>query len=126
MSNTDAYEIAKEGGFINEEKQRKLENFFEESCLDFEPELDLWIDKLQKAFPWFVNRQTDWPCAPRYGEMVDELEGMDRDSWNAVRQDMLTRDETVSQHMVEKAQEHYAIKYNTFMGVRSDYFLKEE
>ncbi len=124
--NTDAYEISKRGGFINEQKQRKLENFFEESCLDFAPELDLWINKLQKVFSWYVNRYTDWPIASTYAAMVDEIDTLSLEQWNEKKKDVLERDRAVSLTMIENEQLHYAIKYNTFMGVRSDYFLTEE
>jgi len=124
--NTDAYEIATRGGFINEEKQRNLENFFEESCLDFEPALGLWIDKLQKTFPWYVNSAADWPAASAYANLVREIHGLSAQEWAERKNRVLEEDKAVSEEMIQHGYLHYAVKYNTFMGVRSDYFLAEE
>ena len=123
--NTDAYIIAKKGGFINEARMNSLDNFFEESCLDFGPELNLWIDKLQKIFPWLVNQYTDWDCASRYAELVKEVEGLSPEQWDKLKNEMIKRDQEVSDSLVSVGKLHFAIKYNPFMGVRSDYFLGE-
>ncbi|HPD60427.1 MAG TPA: hypothetical protein PKV48_01520, partial [Thermodesulfobacteriota bacterium] len=121
--NTDAYLIAKQGGFINEAKIAQLDNFFEESCLDLGPELNLWVDKLQKVFPWYVNQYTEWPCSSQYADLVKEVEGLSFERWNEIKETMLQRDQKISDQMVNAGMLHFAIKYNPFMGVRSDYFL---
>ncbi|WAC08928.1 MAG: radical SAM protein [Thermodesulfobacteriota bacterium] len=123
--NTDAYLIAKQGGFINDTKISQVDNFFEESCLDLGPELNLRVDKLQKVFPWYVNRYTEWPCASLYDELVQEVEGLSFERWNEIKETMIQRDQKISDRMVNAGMLHFAIKYNPFMGVRSDYFLDE-
>jgi radical SAM superfamily enzyme YgiQ (UPF0313 family) len=123
---TDAYAVAKKGGFIDEHKMQSLDNFFEESCLDFGPELNLWIDKLQRAFPWYVNRFADLPCSPHYVDLVERVEALSLEEWHEFRGDCIAKDREISQRLIRAGHLHYAIKYNTFMGVRSDYFLAEE
>lgn len=122
---TDAYSIAKRDGFINEHKMQSLDNFFEESCLDFGPGLNLWIDKLQKTFPWYVNRFADLPCSAYYADLIDEVEALSSEEWPELKGNCAEKDNEISQRLVRAGQLHYAIKYNVFMGVRSDYFLAE-
>ena len=124
--NTDAYLIAQRGGFINEAKMNTLDNFFEESCLDFGPELNFWMEKLQKIFPWYVNAATDWPCAPKYADLVRRVEELSPEEWREIKEGILRQDQKISAQMVKSGNIHFAIKYNSFMGVRSDYFLNEE
>ncbi|MCX8012509.1 MAG: B12-binding domain-containing radical SAM protein, partial [Desulfobacterota bacterium] len=123
--NTDAYLIAQQGGFINEVKMNTLDNFFEESCLDFGPEMNFWIEKLQKVFPWYVNAGTDWPCASRYADLVRKVEELSPEEWEEKKEEFIRQDREISAQMVESRNIHFAIKYNPFMGVRSDYFLSE-
>ncbi|HNU72550.1 MAG TPA: radical SAM protein [Thermodesulfobacteriota bacterium] len=125
-ANTDAWEIARKGGFIDEDKWRSLDNFFEESCLRFGDEMDLWIDKLQKVFPWYVNRYTEWPIAGQYADLVKEVESLTLQEWENRKDTVVEADQKISGHMIAAKEVHYAIKYNSFMGVRSDYFLAEE
>ncbi len=124
--NTKAYNIAKQGGFINEAKMNSLDNFFEESCLDFNPELNLWIDKLQKVFPWYVNRYAELPCSSYYKNLIQEVESLSQERWNEVKNNIIEKDRKISDNLSKLGKLHYAIKYNPFMGVRSDYFLEEE
>jgi len=123
---TDAYTLARKAGLIDEHKMQSLDNFFEESCLDFGPQLNLWIVKLQKAFPWYVNRYADFPCSSQYGELVKELEALSDEEWSAAKDRLRETDHEISGRLVRAGQHHYAIKYNAFMGVRSDYFVEEE
>ena len=115
---TDAYKISCDAGLINFERMHELSNFTDASCLDFEPEHNLFIEKLQKTFPWWVNAAAGWPCSERYSEMVAGIDRMDRaefaetgDSWRA-------EDERVSAELAGAGTTHYAIKYNAFMAVR--------
>lgn len=118
---TVAYEIAKDGGLIDFEKMETLSNFTAESCLDFGAEHNLLIDKLAVAFPWFVNERTDLPSSPIYHELVSEIERMDTKTWERVRSSIRSTDRELSAFLTKSDREHYAIKYNEFMGVRSDW-----
>ncbi len=119
---TVAYEIAKEKGLIDFERMETLSNFTEESCLDFGDSHNLLIDKLAVAFPWFVNERTGLPSSSVYRGLVSEIEQMDRGTWERVRGTIRSTDTVISAFLNKAGRQHYAIKYNEFMGVRSDWF----
>jgi hypothetical protein len=50
---------------------------------------------------------------------------MDEARWNRVSGVLLERDKEYSQQHCVKGLSHYAVKYNRFMGVISDYFLRD-
>ncbi len=123
---TKAHEISLEGGFINTEKMSSLKNFTDESCLEFGAEHNLLLKKIGRIMPWFVNGYSDLPVADFYHRKVDEVLKMDEKAWNRIAPQLGEEDEKLSQHFSEKGLSHYAIKYNPFMGVISDYFLNEK
>jgi radical SAM superfamily enzyme YgiQ (UPF0313 family) len=119
---TVAHNLAKEKGLIDFEKMQTLSNFTEESCLDFGEDHNLLIDKLAVAFPWFVNSRSDLACSPTYRERVLEIEHMGRGTWERVSETIRSTDAEISASLTRAGKTHYAIKYNEFMGVRSDWF----
>jgi len=118
---TVAYEIAREKGLIDLERMKTLSNFTEESCLDFGEAHDLLIDKLAFAFPWFVNGKTNLPSSSIYRQLVAEIESMDRKTWGKVRGTIRSTDREISAFLTKAGRDHYAVKYNDFTGVRSDW-----
>ena len=122
---TKSHQISLDGGYINAEKMERLKNFTDESCLEFEPEHNFLLKKIGKIMPWFVNAYSDLPVADFYREKVEELLAMDEAQWNEVSETLRERDKAYSQRHCEQGLSHYAIKYNRFMGVISDYFLNE-
>ncbi|MCF8108922.1 MAG: B12-binding domain-containing radical SAM protein [Desulfohalobiaceae bacterium] len=121
---TRACEIATESGSIDQARMAGLVNFTESSCLDFGPEQNLFLEKLGTVFPWFVNARSDSPAAGLYRERVEELLALDRTAWNSRRDGLLDQDRELSRHCLNRGWRHYAVKYNPFMGVVSDYFEK--
>jgi radical SAM superfamily enzyme YgiQ (UPF0313 family) len=122
---TKAFKIAQEAGLIDAEKMRSLTNFFTESPLDFGAELNLFIDKLNTAFPWFVNAASGLPCAPTYKRLVAEIERLTEKQWGQRKRFIEKEDAALSESFLARGIEHYAIKYNRFMGVNSKYFSIE-
>ncbi len=118
---TKAYDIAKEGGFIDWDKMERLTNFTDASCLDFGEEQNLLIDKLAKTYPWFVNAATDFPSASLYDHLTRMVLAMDRKGWEKARDEMRVLDREVSDVLTHADLPHYAIRFNPFMGVRSDW-----
>jgi hypothetical protein len=57
---------------------------------------------------------------------VEEVLALDEDGWREFRGTVRERDKELSAAAVAAGELHYAIRYNSFMGVRSDYFLAEE
>ena len=118
---TTAYEIAREKGLIDFQKMLTLSNFTEQSCLDFGDAHNLLIDKLTVTFPWFVNARTGQPSSAIYRGLVSEIERMGREAWERTKATIRPADREISAFLTQAGTEHYAIKYNDFMGVRSDW-----
>ena len=76
--------------------------------------------------PWFVNARTDGPVADFYREKVEEILALNDEEWEIHSQKLLDEDAEISQRFSAEGLSHYAIKYNPFMGVISDYFLNEK
>jgi radical SAM superfamily enzyme YgiQ (UPF0313 family) len=123
---TKAYELSAEGGYIDYEKMNKLVNFTETSCLDFGEKQNLFLKKVGRALPWFVNAYSDLRVADFYRKKVEAILALDTRAWEERANTIHEEDKEISQHFVKQRLSHYAIKYNPFMGVISDYFTKED
>jgi len=122
---TKAHEISVQGGFINQDKMSRLRNFTDQSCLDFGGDQDLFLQKVGKIMPWFVNAAAEWPAAPFYRSHVNQILEMDGEQWDQYAKTLLEQDKQMSAEMIKQGLSHYAVKYNRFMGVNSNYFLRE-
>jgi radical SAM superfamily enzyme YgiQ (UPF0313 family) len=122
---TRAHALAEESGAIDRQRMAGLENFTQASCLDFGPEHNLFLEKVGRALPWFVNAAADLPAAGTYRQKVEEILALDEASWRARSGRIREEDRALSEEMTRRGLRHYAIKYNPFMGVISDYFLAE-
>ena len=123
---TEAYRLSEEGGYIDYHKKETLSNFTETSCLDFGPDQNLFLSKVGRMMPWFVNARAGFEGSDVYRKKVDELMAMDEAAWQQVEDGLLEEEKKLSEQMVREGKRHYAVKYNPFMGVISDYFLAEE
>lgn len=122
---TKSHQMSEEGGFIDEEKMRQFQNFTDESCLDFGAAQNLFLKKVGRIMPWFVNACSDLPVAEHYRKQRDKILAMSEEQWRAKTDGILDEDERMSAEFSERGMSHYAVKYNRFMGVISDYFLSE-
>ena len=123
---TKAYELSAKGNYINFEKMAQMKNFTDESCLRFSAGHNLFLKKVGRIMPWFVNACSDLPVAGFYRKKVEEILEMDEDAWDKRSHLIEKEDKELSAKFVRQGLRHYAIKYNRFMGVISDYFTKEE
>ena len=127
---TESHRLSVEGGFLREERAATLTDFTESSCLDFGPEENLFIEKLAACMPWFVNSRMDRfrpaPAAARYRPLVERVLAMSAEEWAAFEPEVRRVDEEFARAATRAEELHYAIRYNAFMGVRSDYYLSEE
>jgi hypothetical protein len=103
----------------------QMENFMDGSCLDFGREQNLFLRKVGRAMPWFVNAYSSLPVADDYRKKVKEILGMDETEWQQKEDQIFNEDKAISAHFSRRGLSHYAIKYNRFMGVISDYFTAE-
>ncbi|MBW2520583.1 MAG: B12-binding domain-containing radical SAM protein [Deltaproteobacteria bacterium] len=122
---TESYNLADKGSYINRQKFESLVNFTDESCLEFGEEHNLFLKKIGKIFPWFVNANSDLEVAPFYRQQVEELLALDEQQWQHEAEGLREKDKIFSERFVAEGKSHYAIKYNRFMGVISDYFVNE-
>ena len=102
-----------------------MENFTDASCLRFGPKHDLFLKKVGRVLPWFVNAYSDLPAADFYRQKVAEILALDEQSWQQRAPYIEEEDRDISAGFVRQGLSHYAIKYNRFMGVISDFFLTE-
>jgi hypothetical protein len=122
---TKSHEISMEGGFIDQAKMASLKNFTDESCLEFGPEQNLLLKKIGHIMPWFVNAASGLPVADFYRQKIEEILSLDESGWNRIASELRNLDKQYSKQFSDQGLSHYAIKYNPFMGVISDYFLNE-
>ena len=123
---TDAYKISKGIKLIDQGKMSQMANFTEGSCLDFGEKHNLVLKKVGLLMPWFVNANSKLSVADFYKKKVGEVLSLSPESWEERADDFIAEDKDISQRFVREGIRHYAIKYNRFMGVISDYFTKDK
>ncbi len=127
---TEGHTLSVEGGYIDAGAAGSLTDFTETSCLDFGAEENLFIEKLAACMPWFVNARMqqfkEAPTSERYRPLVERVLAMDRSAWEAFKPSIREVDLEYSKAASQALELHYAIRFNAFMGVRSDYYLAEE
>ena len=127
---TDSYRMTIEGGYLKHDPAADFTTFTDGSALDFGADENLFIDKLGTVMPWFVNsrmeRFHESPASKRYHALVADVLRMTRDEWEAFKPRVKDVDRELASACTQAGELHYAIRYNKFMGVRSDYYLAEE
>ena len=76
--------------------------------------------------PWFVNAHSNLAVASFYQKKIAGILALDEKSWQKRTTHIEQEDKDISEKFVKQGLSHYAIKYNRFMGVISDYFTAEE
>lgn len=117
--NTRAYEIARDGGFIDFEKLESLTNFTAESALDFGPVHNAILKRLKSTFPWHVNARAALSSSPLYARLIEQAEEIPLESWPEAEKNIIKLDEEVSRTLSLSQEQHYGYKYNSFTAVRS-------
>ncbi len=123
---TKAHELSAQGNYIDFEKMARMENFTDDTCLNFGQAHNLFLKKVGRVMPWFVNAYSDLPVANFYRTKVEEILALDAGAWKKRALTIEKEDKRISEEFVDRGLSHYAIKYNRFMGVISDYFTAEE
>ena len=136
FAGTKSHTIARLGGLIDYRKMDAMDNYFCGSCLTFDPATELFIQKLQRSFHWFVNARAGFPCSNEYAALCDDIERMDADAWQACSEEFLARDREISNRRLEAVRpeepgamescKHYSIRYTEVMAVDSDFVLAEK
>ena len=127
---TEGHRLAVEGGFLDRGREATLTNFTDSSCLDFGSQENLFVDKLATCMPWFVNARLDLggeaPAAARYAPLVEHVVAMEEREWEGFKPRVRGIDADLAAQCNAAGELHYAIRYNAWMGVRSDFYLAEE
>ncbi len=85
-------------------------------------ETDLYVDKVKTMLCAFVNGYADIDEEHKYLELVKRIESLDEKSWHKEKRTSSERSGQLwIKMMEEKGKLHYTVKYNPFMGVRSDW-----
>jgi radical SAM superfamily enzyme YgiQ (UPF0313 family) len=116
---TRAYKLSEAEGYLDRAKMDSLRNFFEDSCLDFGPEHNLYIRKLRRTLPWEVNVAQGGEAAGIYRAELDRVGAMSQEEWAEWEPAFLDRDREIAADLASRGIEHYAIRYNEFMAVHS-------
>jgi anaerobic magnesium-protoporphyrin IX monomethyl ester cyclase len=127
---TESHRLSVQGGYIDPARTASLTDFTESSCLDFGAEENLFVDKLATCMPWFVNSRLDqWreaPASRRYRPLAEHVLALDAAEWQAFKPGVRAQDQALAAAAAAAGELHYSIRYNAFMGVRSDFYLAEE
>jgi len=118
---TKAYSIARSSGQIDPEQMEKLDNFTDETCMRLGPEVDLYCDKVKSILCAFVNARSGLEHAEGFRRLVEEIEAMDEAAWHQKKESILRAVEELNEDMEKSGGLHYTVRYNPFMGVRSDW-----
>jgi radical SAM superfamily enzyme YgiQ (UPF0313 family) len=115
---TRAFDISKEAGAIDFDKIAGLDNFTDETCMDLGAEVNLYVRKVKDFFCAFVN---GYAGLPEYARIVSEVEACDEAGWQEARPRVARAIEEADGRMRGAGRTAYAVRFNRFMGVRSDW-----
>jgi hypothetical protein len=116
---TRAYSIAEQSGQIDFEKMCHLDNFTDETCMLLGRDVDLLVDKVKTMFCTFVNGYAN--IDEKYTELVRLVEEANEKIWQQEKDRFREREDVINREADKENKRHYTVKYNPFMGVRSDW-----
>jgi len=118
---TKAYSIAQSSGQIDLDRMKDLDNFTDETCMKLGPETDLYCDKVKTLLCAFVNANSGLEHTEGFRRLVDAIEAMDDKTWHEKKESIAGKVEKLNEEMEKTGGLHYTVRYNPFMGVRSDW-----
>ena len=118
---TRAYDIAAKAGMIDFERMKALDNFTDETCMMLGDGVNLLIDKLKTFFCLFVNGYADADGEGKYMDLVTRVLAMTQDEWRAGKEPVGAELAALDAAMAASGKLHYTVRFNSFMGVRSDW-----
>lgn len=118
---TTAYDISLKGGYINFEKMKSLTNFTDETCLDFGPEHNLYIAKLKKILPWYVNMSGDKQVSDIFSALTKIIEPLTEEEWPDMEKLLSPLEKELCKCLSMADKDYYSTRYNSFTAVKSDW-----
>jgi anaerobic magnesium-protoporphyrin IX monomethyl ester cyclase len=122
---TAGHRIASDLGLIDAAKLGDAGNYFEGTCLRWDPATALFLSKLGRVSHWWVNAVSPWPCAPLYRELVREVDAWDEAEWGRRKGELHARDRALSERLIDEGVRHYSLRYTHVMGVDSEFVVRE-
>ena len=126
---TKSYKICIDGDFIDKDRMKSLDNYFEASCLKWDEPTDLLLRRMNRAFHWYVNSRADYlPGAVRdfYSAKVAEIEKLNLEQWVKRAEGLKEEDLAYSDKFMSEGHEHYTLRYMDVMAVRASYVKWEK
>jgi anaerobic magnesium-protoporphyrin IX monomethyl ester cyclase len=118
---TKAYDIAREAGLIDSEKMGLLDNFTDETCMRLGAEEALLVEKLKSFFCLYLNGLGEIEGNSRYRELLKSVQEKDSAGFEREYPALVQTMEDLDAEMERTERSHYAVRYNPFMGVLSDW-----
>lgn len=115
---TRAYSIAEEQCAIDFDKMSRLDNFTDETCMDLGTDMNLLVEKAKECLCAFVNA---YAGLPPYADIVSRIESMDAEAWANEKEALSKEIQRIEEETQKTGCDHYGVRYNRFMGVRSDW-----
>jgi hypothetical protein len=98
-----------------------LDNFTDETCMILGEEADLFVNKLKAMFCTFLNGYADMDGQQKYARLIRDVESATAEQWHENKELFPQRMNELDREMENKEKCFYTVKYNSFMGVRSDW-----
>jgi anaerobic magnesium-protoporphyrin IX monomethyl ester cyclase len=118
---TRAYDVALNHGSIDFQKMALLDNFTDETCMILNDKVGLLVEKVKECFCAFVNGYADEGNVKGYRKLITRIEKADRGRWEQEKEEIKGLIAATDRRMETEGQLHYQVRFNRFMGVRSDW-----
>lgn len=118
---TTAYNISVKGGYINFDKMKQLTNFTDETCLDFGADHNLYVSKVKKILPWYVNINDDKQVSDIFSALINMIEPLNEKQWNNMIKCITPLEKELANTLSSTNKEYYSTRYNSFTAVKSDW-----
>ena len=89
--------------------------------MDLGEEVNLLVDKVKDSLCAFINSYSGDQGMEGYRAIVEEIGSMDGPTWQREKEELRSRISELDRRAGETGCIFYSVKYNRFMGVRSDW-----
>ena len=116
FKNTPIYEMCEEHNMIDYSRKEELDGFDAFSCLKFPLEHQLFLEKIQAVFNWYINVLLNNQASSQYAKLIETIEKMDKNEWREY--DFMAVDKKMSHKFREEGILHYTKYMNRTLGVK--------
>jgi anaerobic magnesium-protoporphyrin IX monomethyl ester cyclase len=116
FKNTPIYEMCEKLNMIDYNRKDELDDYDTFSCLKFSPEHQLFLEKVQAVFNWYINMFLDNQASSQYANLIEMIERMDKTEWDEY--DFMAVDKKMSLQFREAGTLHYTKYMNRSLGAK--------